>query len=873
MQDARGLKDLHDQGTQASRGKDFASAEKAFRAGLDSATLTGEKPWIARFSQSLCELDAARSRFKEAVPECVRAIEVYDELSDKIGAARALDLVGQLESRLGRPEQAEAALTRAMTLYESSGELKGIAKVRGSLADHYSRRSDFRAALETGFRALDEDEKLEDRRETAKVLDVLGNTFQRMGQAENALRYYQRGLSIRQKFDLKQDLIFNYQNIGAALADLGRHAQALEYYNKSMELARAAGLPLEIVKSSINIGSSERALGHPERARLSFEEALAIAAQQGYLPQAATSLYALGDLSLASGDLDRALDFHQRALKIRREAGSRTDVVWSLNRLGIVLEDRGDLEGAEQTHARALDMFEKIGAGITDPVQYGAYRQTSVVLYPHYARVLVKLGKVAEALRISERSRGVGLARMTALSGANFVDLLSPEDARAWQSMTARRSRTSNALRVLEDHPAGAAFEDARSRDQARALFVQTEREFSGLRDRLFASTPRLRAAQTLTSPAAEQLEALAKNAPDTLFVEWMMVDGKSTLLFVLSASGIKAFQLDAGSGEIRDASDAWRLSLAHSIDDRGAARTQSVAGARDERQLAQKLYQLAFGKLEPMLAAGGYSRLVLVPEGPLLEVPFPALLDQNGIRLTERYAISNTVSFTYLLERTNRPKATRSLLCVADPIAPGQQRLVVPSGDRYGPLRAALAEAKQVAGMFPGSLTLAGPQAREAEIKRHIGEFELLHFATHGILDAADGLRSGLLLAAEPEDSPEDGVLEAWEIAGLSLSARLAVLSACETALGKEQLGDGLLGLAWAFQAAGVPRVVASLWNVDDAATSVLITYFYQEIGAGARVDDAMRNAILKMRKDPRYTSPYYWAAFEILGHAGTLQ
>jgi CHAT domain-containing protein len=263
----------------------------------------------------------------------------------------------------------------------------------------------------------------------------------------------------------------------------------------------------------------------------------------------------------------------------------------------------------------------------------------------------------------------------------------------------------------------------------------------------------------------------------------------------------------------------------------------------------------------------------VLVPEGPLLEVPFPALLDKDERRLIDRYAISNTVSFSHLLDQTARARASRSLLSIADPIETGQERLVVPSGDRYGPLREALHEAKSVAGMFPESLTLAGPAAREAEIKKRLGEFKFVHFATHGILDRTGGLRSGLLLAAESGDSAEDGLLEAWEIAGMTLSARLVVLSACETARGKEQLGDGLVGLSWAFQAAGVPRVVASLWNVDDAATSALMIAFYKAIGLRSRIDDALRGAIGEIRKNPRYQSPYYWAAFEILGQAGALQ
>jgi CHAT domain-containing protein/Tfp pilus assembly protein PilF len=866
--DESGLKELYDQGTQAVRTKDLAAAEKAFRVGLDRATAAGDKAWAARFSQSIGEVDVGRGQMREAALDYSRALAWYEELSDSTAAAGVQDVLGQIQARLGRFEDAEKSLTRALSVYAASGNTRRTAKVRGSLADLYVRRSDFRAALENGFLALDEDEKAADNRETAKVLDVLGNAFHLMGQSESALRYYRRKLSFRESGG--QDLAFSYRNMGAALADLGRYAEALDYFKESMELGKAAGSSLEIANSTISIGVSERALGNVAAARASFEEALAVSEQHGLKLQAATSLYSLGDLSLAAGELDRALSLHQRALKIREDAQSPRDVVWSLNRLGIVLEDRGDLKAAEQTHERALGEFERIGAGISDPTQYGGYRRTSMVLYPHYARVLLKLGKTWESLRISERSRGVGLARMTALNGANFVDLLGPEDAKAWQDVSARLGRASNQLRVLEQANEGAAQDVPRSLDEARALYFQTERELWNLRDRLFASSPGLRTKAAPQAVATEQLQALSRKSPGTLFLEWMIVDAKSTLLFALSADGLQAFELNTGSPELLAASNAWRSSL--SAGAFGPATVAERALQNEEPRLARRLYDLLFSKVEPLVESGKYSRLVLVGEGPLLDLPFPALVDAKSNRLMDRFAISNSVSFEYLLRPPARAKG-RSLLSVADPLGQKERRLVVPSNQEYEHLQDALPEAKAVAGMYRGSLLLAGPSAREAEIKLRLPEFTFLHFATHGILDASDNLRSGLLLATEPRDSSEDGVLEAWEILSLSLSARLVFLSACDTARGKERLGDGLLSLAWAFQAAGSPRVVASLWSVDDQATRELVTSFYAHLRAGERVDDALREAMQRERKNPRYTSPYFWSAFQILGDASALQ
>ena len=176
------------------------------------------------------------------------------------------------------------------------------------------------------------------------------------------------------------------------------------------------------------------------------------------------------------------------------------------------------------------------------------------------------------------------------------------------------------------------------------------------------------------------------------------------------------------------------------------------------------------------------------------------------------------------------------------------------------------------MAELFPETLGLAGSQAREAAIKQRVSGYRMLHFATHGLLDRQDGLRSSLLLASEPLASPEDGRLEAREIVGLPLSAELAVLSACHTGEGRVSGGEGPLGFAWAFRAAGCRSVVASLWAVGDRATGQLVVAFYRGLKAGRRKDEALRTAMLNVRRDPAHAAPLYWAAFQVFGDAAPL-
>jgi CHAT domain-containing protein len=129
----------------------------------------------------------------------------------------------------------------------------------------------------------------------------------------------------------------------------------------------------------------------------------------------------------------------------------------------------------------------------------------------------------------------------------------------------------------------------------------------------------------------------------------------------------------------------------------------------------------------------------------------------------------------------------------------------------------------------------------------------------------------SGRVLADEPDGGLSDGMLSARSLLHIPLSARLAVLSACETGRGVVQGGEGLMGLAWAFRAAGVPAVLASQWQVDDEATRQLMVAFYKAMKAGMTKDDALRAAMLAVQTSK--PSPYYWAAFELIGDSSPLR
>ena len=149
------------------------------------------------------------------------------------------------------------------------------------------------------------------------------------------------------------------------------------------------------------------------------------------------------------------------------------------------------------------------------------------------------------------------------------------------------------------------------------------------------------------------------------------------------------------------------------------------------------------------------------------------------------------------------------------------------------------------------------------------LSQYRIVHFATHGLINNTHPELSGVVLSLVDEKGrPQNGFLRLYDLYNLKLSADLVVLSACQTALGKDVRGEGLVGLTRGFMYAGAPRVIASLWQIDDRASAEFMKRFYESLlGQKLRPAAALRAAQVSMQNDPRWQSPHYWAAFTLQG------
>ncbi len=814
-------------------GADLERAEKELRAALElRSRLAAGSLEHGESLQSLGTVAMSRGRYEEAGRLLEEALETARrQAPESPSEAKVRNSLGSLATRMGRLDEADGHLARAAEILERvdpRGEervqvLINRAKVASSRGDLARSDQHLQAALALCGTPAAETLAV------AQILYRLGRNATDRGDLEGAMELGRRALAIQRR--LAPGTIHE----ASSLTSLSLLAVKLGRLDEAEETARGAlAIRERTAPGSLSVAESLQILGLVEIERLDFEaasehlrQAVEIARRQspGSLHEA-SALCNLGFLSLRAGDWEQAEPPLRRASGLFHElAPGGTREADALVNLGDAYLGMQSFDRAEQAFAAAVDIFEaqmpRLGG--TD-----ASRASYLEPYLRFHQRLIDLqlshGRAADALGTLERSRGRSL----------LMEL-------------ARRDLAFAVPRVL-------------SLDEIRASLD-----------------------------------------PGTAWLSFS-VDHEKTLLFVVKpeTERVEVFSIAAGLDALAEEVALFRGLI---VDGRRPPRLGQEGGA-SAGLLAQarKLYALLLAPAEASLASA--ERLLISPDGALQVLPFAALArpgEPLGF-LAQEWPVHYVLSATLYAElRRGGARAAptdgrvvafgdprfrelqvrgSSATAPADHLANASLALDAPGETlrRYErglpPIPGARAEVEALAALYPGSSRVfLGAAATERAVKTLPASPRYLHFATHALLDPLSPLDSALALAAPAgEDGGEDGLLHAWEIfEQLRLDADLVTLSACDSALGRGAAGEGLIGLARAFQHAGARSILASLWPVSDRSTAELMRRFYAALAAGRPKDEALAEAQRAFAAgegvDPALAHPFYWAAFELIG------
>ena len=843
---------LVETGNQLRRTNDLAGALDAFETAIRVADREGLTMDGANARREAGHVLSVFGRYAESRAYVEQARQTYQRLGDTLMEARTIVNLGILSRYTGDLNGALRAYAEARARAEGLGDDRLVAITLNNIGVVHISRGDLRSALD----ALTEGLSRFDRPEAQLTADLLGNlgaVHFEQGNFDLALDYLTRSIQVQEKLGNDFGAIFERVQAAGVLVHLGRTVEARTSLQESAELAGKAGAQEAAAHAHSYLARLLLEDGRKDEAGAEVERAVIVArggnldALIPILCQQAVTLAQLGRAQAALPAAEEALAAAERIDSDRRRADA-----W--NAKGIVLAALGrddEAAAAFEQSIRATESLRHQVAG--DEVERQRFLEFRTSSYEGLLRLAARKGRAEEALAHAERGRARALVEALA-EGRTRLDTLLTGPERERQAALREALARAGALVQQRER---AEPPDPGGLSAARETLRDARRQYEAFRSEVFAAHPEIQSRSGQT--AAWQLDAARALLDDrTLAVSYAVTDDE-TYLFALTRSGpVRLSTLPAGRRALEEATRRFRQSL--------AARDLGV------RAQARMLCGTLLGPVRRDLAA--YDRLVVVPDGPLWDLPFQALECRPGRYLLEDRAVAYAPSFTTLIEMSRRPARaveTRGLLALGDPLVDERQRRQVASlhrGTDLGPLPEAADEVRALGRLYGAdSVVYVGEQARETRFKAEAARHRLLHFAAHGLVNDASPLYSQLVLARPEPGEKEDGLLEAWEIMEMELHADVAVLSACETGRGRLGRGEGLIGLSWAFAVAGCPTTVVSQWKVDSQSTSKLMIGFHGALAKGRSPAESLRAAALTVKSDRRYAHPFYWAGFIVMG------
>jgi CHAT domain-containing protein len=770
---------------------------------------------------------------------------------------------------VGRTSEAAAHLAQALQTAEESGDLLVQAYAHSHLGRLHADRGEYQQALDEYGRALAIPHPYSSIRPVHRA--ALASVQLAVGDLTEALTSAQRAVAEARQLSGSPGESIARQTLGRVHLERGEVAQAIALLSDTVGFCRRKSMVLDEVGALVALGRAEAAQGRRSVARRHQQEALAQSRTHHYPTGEARALAALCALDDAEGVSGKVCE---DALAQSEAIAYRPVALLSRYYLARGARRRGELEQARTQLEEALKAVDGQRLELRRSDLRQAFSATVDDIEDEYVDVLADLASTdpaggwdTRAFEASERSRARSLrdelaeSRLGIRQGADPALLREEADLRD-------RLRASLARQLNGGNSAGAA------RELERTISV-LQASLGDLAARIQQTSPRYAALSRLQPPGLEEIRSALLD-DDTVLLYYALGERRS-FLWVVTRDALERHVLPA-----RPALE--RLARASAIQlARGPEGTPAASLAR--------LSRLLLAPAGPRLKA---SHVVVVADGALHYVPFAALADPQGSGpLARRAEVVHlpSASAGVMLARMEAPRWTKTVAVFADPIFRRDDDRVRMPGTPV-----ATAELRPVSlprELGAGGLlrlpftrrearaieSVAGPDARialdfdasrEAALAPDLASFRFVHFATHGLLNASRPELSGIVLSmVDSAGRPQNGFLTSLDTYNLRLDADLVVLSGCRTALGKDVRSEGIVGLTRGFMYAGARGVLAALWPVDDLATSELMRVFYEGLLGPRRLSPpaALREAQAHVRSRRAWSSPYYWAAFQLQG------
>ncbi|HJT28018.1 MAG TPA: CHAT domain-containing tetratricopeptide repeat protein [Pyrinomonadaceae bacterium] len=842
-----------------SRRYNFDDHARALSTAQNSLNLwksIGDKRGIARAYEQVGICYRALNVLLGATQSFEQALPLWQELNDSAQQATALIMLGFIDLRKAEWQSSISRFVQAQGLIDEAAEPQKMGQIACGMAEVYNEYNLPEHGLIHYKRALTYYQQTQDAHLIWYATWGLGWTHYLLHEYPEALSYLQQSLTHADS-DSGPEAALTREYIAMVHLETGEYPAALQDLQFAFDVYTRAVNPFEAARVQGLIGQVLEQQGQFARARGSYLKAVDAFGKLSDQVNQAAVYYALGRLELKRGKYVQAEDFLSRSIqmteKMHRIPTSRD----------LSVAFFGSVHDRYQAYIECL-----MGKHQSDPA----------------------LALDVKAFETSEAARARSLAEFLRATNTDFAR--GVDSTLAQQEKSLRQSIWQKAdyrSQLLTSKETASSLNELKS---VNTELSQLEAEYGQLIETINQRYP---AYKQITQPTAWDVRRIQEEIikdDQTLLLEYSIGASKS-YVWAVTHDKIKTFEIP-GEEVITQAARKVSALLA-------------LPPASDTaNQLTQASQELSQMILSPVAAELNKRVVIVVADGALHYIPFQVLPMPSGNEpLVAKFEIVNAPSASIIgdlrQERERRKTPTKLLAAFGDPVfyststnngekssddliaaqtrdIPWRSTLrdVELNRDSFdpsviAPLFYAARELRNLRDLAGGGGLVLGEFAatRERLLNTDLSDFAILHLATHGFLDPKRPEYSGLLLSTvNSEGRKIDGFVGLQDIYQLRAPVNIVVLSACQTALGKDVRGEGLVGMTRGFIHAGASSVVASLWSVDDGATAELMKRFYSNLlQQGMSPAEALRAAQNSIRQEPEWASPYYWGAFTIQG------
>lgn len=845
-------------GVYADR-RDFDKSLKFYKRALELSEATGNKRRMAAALQNTGLLYAGVGDYPQAFRYFARALALYKELNNPSLVARQLVNLSAIYIEVGEYTKARESANEAYHLAQENrlAQLEMLALHNLGRSMHY--RGEYKGAIDNYLAALALAQTIKDHRNEGDILNSMGETYFRLGDFKNAASYHQRALDAVRDFNVPSFAGLFLRNVAGDYVQAQEPDRAIDALNEALRLADNAKDRRLKGFAANDLGLIYFEKGNAEKAKDYFLQALNVRREIGDKRGEAETLTHLGVMEFQAEHWDAAGQYFDQALAIASAIG-HPETLW---RAGYgkarVLREQNKKPEAIAALTAAVDMIEQIRRSVSGNSRADTlFFVNKQNVYEMLIELLIETGDSEKAYEYLERSKSKLLQEKLKLTSIPF------KNARVRGLMGEAEDLFDAEAKLLEERTKPETLKNPKKVEHFDELLATNKAQFFRVVNDLRQIHPDFERFVTVKPPSLAKVQRMIP--ADTLLLEYFPSETR-LYIFEITNTDFKLRSVSVTREGINELVKAYRAEMHGTVERLRArllTRTRRLRGpipmeASEPsmprvRAAVVELYKDLIAPVEGEMASKKI--VTIIPSGLLYYLPFQALAKEENGQL--KYLIESK-AVSYL--------SSSDLFELAFVKKHNDERdHLVAFGNPDGTLPSALEEVERLKQIYPNAKVYMLWEAKKERLFDLPKGTELLHLATHGRLNSADLNDSYIKLASE--GASDLGKLKLSEIYDLPLDqTSLVTLSACETALGEKDPGTEIASLAQAFSIAGAPTVVASLWAVYDPSTADIMDDFYRELHKGVPKAEALQHAQVVILRNPKYSNPYFWAPFIMLG------